>query len=172
MTAIERVYLDTTILIMMFEGEVHERQPLIRIVAGGLYSQTSRFYTSDLTRSEVLVKPLADDDYDLVGTYDNVLTDGATLKVRSVERPILEIAAALRARQKGLKLPDAIHLATALACGCTHFLTHDVRLSGTHDFPQQPLPFVWGRSFFLQHSVQIIRPDAATLASLLAEFVE
>lgn len=41
-----------------------------------------------------------------------------------IERSILTEAAAIRARTK-LKLPDAIHAASAIASECTTFLTND-----------------------------------------------
>lgn len=47
-----------------------------------------------------------------------------------VSREILVEAARIRAGT-ALKLPDAIHVATARMCGCEVFLTNDTRIKDT-----------------------------------------
>ena len=60
-----------------------------------------------------------------------MLQSGDALRLVPVSRPILIDAAALRAKHSALKLPDAIHVATARASGCEVLLTNDRALTGS-----------------------------------------
>jgi predicted nucleic acid-binding protein len=68
--------------------------------------------------------PLKAQNAPIQQTYRSFLTSTATFVVPPVSRDILEESAQLRAITK-LKLPDAIHLATALGHQCDSFLTND-----------------------------------------------
>ena len=91
------------------------------------------FATSELSLAELLVKPLELRRSDLADTYRNWVVDSDFLDVLPVSREILQQAAHLRAADKALKLPDAIHVAAAQRAGCTHFLSRDKRLSDLPD---------------------------------------
>lgn len=77
--------------------------------------------------AEVLVRPLALKDDDLVRKYQRLLESDSEIEMISISRDVLFLAA----RQQGelkLKLFDAIHVATAQLAGCDYFLTQDERL--------------------------------------------
>ena len=59
--------------------------------------------------------------------YTGLLQPSDHLAVVPVERPILIEAARQRAALR-LRMPDAIHVATAVTAGCDVFLTNDSRL--------------------------------------------
>lgn len=80
--------------------------------------------TSELTLAEALIKPLKDQNQPEQQAYREFLTSTSVLQVVPISKEILEEAARLRATTK-LKLPDAIHLATATLNGCDCFLTND-----------------------------------------------
>lgn len=80
--------------------------------------------TSEITLAECLVKPFADKDVFAVETYVSFLSGRLGLPVIPISRQILLSAAQLRA-ETGLKLPDAIHAATAKWANCNAFLTND-----------------------------------------------
>ena len=80
--------------------------------------------TSELALSEVLVKPIADGDLHKIQAYYNSFRNGKGLTVMPVDRSVLIEAASIRA-STNLKLPDAIHFATACLTNCTHFVTND-----------------------------------------------
>lgn len=80
--------------------------------------------TSEITLAECLVKPFADKDIFAVETYMSLLGEQPGLPVIPISRPILLSAAQLRAETK-LKLPDAIHVATAKWAECSVFVTND-----------------------------------------------
>ncbi len=83
--------------------------------------------TSEITLAECLVKPFADKDIFAVETYMALLGEQPGLPVVPISRPILLSAAQLRAEMK-LKLPDAIHVATAKWAECSAFITNDRRI--------------------------------------------
>ncbi len=80
--------------------------------------------TSEIALAECLVKPFADKDIFAVETYLTLLGEQPKLPVIPISRPILISAAQLRAETK-LKLPDAIHVATAKWAECSAFVTSD-----------------------------------------------
>jgi predicted nucleic acid-binding protein len=86
--------------------------------------------TSELTFAELLVKPYKMKRYDLINAYDNWTISNLYIEVVPVVREVLRDAAYLRARDKSLKLPDAIHLTTAQGTKCRYFLTKDKRIKG------------------------------------------
>jgi predicted nucleic acid-binding protein len=83
--------------------------------------------TSELTRLECRVKPLRDGDAELLADFDAFFADAVV--VVALTREVIDRATELRARY-GVRTPDAIHLAAAVASGCDVFLTNDHRLAG------------------------------------------
>lgn len=124
----QRVYFDTNFLISVFEVAEpvagHGWSVLQALEAGHFTA-----VTSELTIAELLPKPLANNDTALVQTYLDLLVEGDGLNVVPVSREVLIGAAAFRAQNRTLRLPDAIHLATASARACNFFLTDDLRLA-------------------------------------------
>ena len=121
-----RVYLDTNIFIYAVEGYEPEAaflQGLLAALEEGRFAAV----TSELTLAEVLVKPFGLGREDAVAAYTELLTPSVRLTVPPVGRAILVEAARQRAAL-GTPMPDAIHVATALAAGCELFLTNDRRL--------------------------------------------
>lgn len=121
-----KVYLDANFFIYALEavapwaraaGEI-----LTSLDAGRLAA-----VTSELSLAECLVKPLALRRGDVASAYLELLKDHRFLSVPPVSREILIEAARLRGLAR-IKLPDAIHAATALLTGCSSFLTNDDRL--------------------------------------------
>jgi predicted nucleic acid-binding protein len=109
------------------------RELLVRAARG-----QCRLATSELSLAECLVEPLriagrsgdeADEARRRVEWYRTMIHPGGVIPSVSMTRDILVRAAELRARQRSLKLPDAIHLASAEAAQCTDFITRDARLS-------------------------------------------
>jgi predicted nucleic acid-binding protein len=122
-----RVYLDTNIFIYALEG-----YPVFRAVLTTLFEALDRgevtAVTSELTLAEVLVKPLLDRHAERQAAYLQVLQPSTSLQIVPVSRDVLIAAARLRA-DANLKLPDAIHAATAQLTSCDQFLTNDARLT-------------------------------------------
>lgn len=123
-----KLYLDTNVFIGAFEG-VGERSDVARVCLAALDSEpTLSAVTSLLTLAELLVRPLRDADGELVQLYRSVTSGTDRFVVADVGRDVLEAAADLRAQFALLKLPDAIHVATARLTGCDSVVSADARL--------------------------------------------
>ena len=117
-----KVYLDANIFIYTLEA--HPLWvPLLTDLLSGLYRHEFTAGTSSLTLSECLVMPFKKNDPNLIKTYREALEPNEFLSVAPIDTQTLITAAQLRA-QFGLKLPDAIHAATAQIQGCA-LLTND-----------------------------------------------
>jgi predicted nucleic acid-binding protein len=140
----DRLYLDSNIFI--YSAEKHtEFDKALRQLNHDIATGVIEAITSELTLSEVLVKPFADNDVAKIEMYKRSLRNGKTLTVVPVDRNVLIEAASVRAFGS-LKLPDAIHFATALLSNCTHLLTNDDRFKSMKNhykisiLPLQQLP--------------------------------
>ncbi len=121
-----RVYLDTNIFIYALEGYSTFRA-VLTTVFGALDRHELAAITSELTLAEVLVKPFSDRSIEREKAYLQILQPSASLQMVPVSRDVLIAAARLRA-ETTMKLPDAIHAATAQITGCSYFLTNDTQL--------------------------------------------
>ena len=118
-----KVYLDTNIVIYAIEGFADLAEQ-IQALLHALDDAQIVAVTSELTLAEALIKPLKDQNQPEQQAYKKFLTPTSVLQVVPISKEILEEAARLRATTK-LRLPDAIHLATATLNGCDCFLTND-----------------------------------------------
>lgn len=87
--------------------------------------------TSGITLLETLVVPLRAGDVRLADRYEALLTRSRGIRLREIDVSLLRLAAHVRAATR-LKTPDSLQLATALATGCSAFLTND------RDYPAGP----------------------------------
>lgn len=117
-----RIYLDTAPVIYAVE----QSPGFAALVDERLSTTGTVLVASDLTRMECRVKPLRDNDADLLGDYDRFFEEALNECV-VLTRQVLDLATEIRARY-GFKTPDAIHLAASVTSGCDRFLTNDRRL--------------------------------------------
>ena len=115
--------LDTVALVYFLERHpIHHdtaRRILKRIEEGELAG-----VISSLVFAELLVPVYRAGDNSKAGTVLRLLTSFPNLKLFDITPRISAEAARLRARY-GLRTPDAIHAATALAAGADLFVTND-----------------------------------------------
>jgi predicted nucleic acid-binding protein len=152
------VYLDTNAIIAIIEGPSADDTGIQRFWTRGLGGDNLQFHTSELSFAELLVIPYRDGNRSLADGYVGFLQEDV-ITVHPVSRAVLDVAAVIRSERR-MKLPDAIHLATATSARCTHFLTFDRGISDFH-----------GRRHPLYPSVQlspvkIVRPDPISLSEL------
>jgi predicted nucleic acid-binding protein len=86
--------------------------------------------TSELCLAECLGGPYRTGREDLASIYIDLIRDRPQLTVNAITREILIEAARLRSEVRTLRLPDAIHHATARIAACDILLTNDERFRG------------------------------------------
>lgn len=162
MTPILRIYIDTNILISGFEDKSERGDIIGRLFSQAMEQMETPLRTSELTISELLVRPFENRDDRLIQEYRSAFAS-SWLQAAPVDRNILELAALIRARRKRVKLPDAIHMATALTSNCTHFLTNDAGFEGLAESLTGTSENWLGNWL----PPKLLRPDLPTLTSLL-----
>jgi predicted nucleic acid-binding protein len=118
--------VDTSVFIYLIEE--HPRflpmvWPMFELADAG----SRQLVTSALTLLEVLVVPYRSGDAQLAERYERTLSQSRGLTLVSVTRNQLRAAAQLRALT-GMRTPDALQVAAAMAGGCRTFVTNDRRL--------------------------------------------
>jgi len=121
-----RHYLDTNVVISIVEATQDYGAAQARFVER-LDEGEIEAVTSELTLAECLVKPLAERNIKATEAYLAFLEGRPELMVIPIDRAILLEAARLRA-DLSMKLPDAIHVATAVHARCDGFVTNDRRI--------------------------------------------
>ena len=123
-----QVYLDTNIFIYAVEG-FDRFEEEINLLFSAVEQGEIEAITSELTLAEALVKPFKEGKERYQQIYREALQHRASFHLMSVTRPLLVESARLRA-STGLRLPDAIHLATAQEAGCSTLVTNDDDFEG------------------------------------------
>jgi predicted nucleic acid-binding protein len=129
---VQRIYLDANVFIYLLEGYPAYVQVLTELFSL-IDSSELQAVTSELTLAETLVKPKMDDNTDLQQAYQDMFLTTSLLEVVPISTEILIEAATLRAKNRQIKLPDAIHAATAYVNQCQAFITNDKSLKGIPD---------------------------------------
>ena len=139
-----KVLVDTAPFICLLEGH-----PQFADQFTGLFEAAERgdlhLALSTITLAEVLTGPLRAGQTALAKRYEKALLQ---YNVVEVTPSIAALAAQLRVSY-GLKLPDAIQLATALDIGATALVTHDrdfSRVNGIQILTGETEPVTRGRS--------------------------
>ena len=118
--------LDTVAFIYLIE-----RHPIFLPLVKPLFEEADagkrELVTSAVTLLEVLVVPYREGNRPLAQRYEELLTRGRGLRLVDLDRDLLRAGALLRARY-GVRSPDALQMAAALATGCGALVTNDRRL--------------------------------------------
>lgn len=117
------VYVDANSAIYSVE-KIEPYNSLLLSMWQGAQAGDFRVVSSELLLLETLVKPLRTADAVLEASFRALLLSSHELRLMPITISILDSAAHVRAAT-GLKTPDAIHAATALAIGCDLFVTND-----------------------------------------------
>lgn len=120
------VYFDTNVFIYALDGH-EDYAPVLERLFSTIFDKGLEVITSELTLAECLVKPVKDGNDEAVQQFENHIQNSSMLAVKPVTRGILKSSAYARS-QLNLKLPDAIHMATAIEYGCRTFITNDRKL--------------------------------------------
>ena len=121
--AVPRVYLDANVFIYAIEGSADVADPL-RQLFGLLQAGRAIGVTSELTLAEVLPKASSVQRRN----YLNMIVWSRIFDLRPVSRDLLIETAEYREHAGMPKLPDAIHVVTAIRTQCRTVLSADLRL--------------------------------------------
>jgi predicted nucleic acid-binding protein len=139
-----RLYLDANALI--YFGEAHPNLgPLIQWIFELAWQGRATLVAGELSLAEVLVLPFRTNRLDLVTLYQTLIAKTSYFEIVAVNRAVL-VESARQRSITGRKLPDSIHVATAVSAGCSMFISEDrdirvpnglqlVPISGIHKAP-------------------------------------
>ncbi len=119
-----RIYLDSCVIIYLIEGSLDVKESVSRAFK---QASDALFLASDLVRMECRVGPLRRMQTSVLAEFDDFFSK---VQIASPTSAAFDLAAELRAKH-GIRTPDAIHLALALAYDCDEFWTSDLRLART-----------------------------------------
>lgn len=125
--------VDTMLFVYHFEANP-EFGPAAGRILGAAEKGRCRLVTSVLSLLEALVVPNRTGAKELCRRYRDFFESFPNLETLPLDIPIAELASGLRAAHT-VRMPDAIHLATALSAGVQGFLTEDRRLPGLPKLP-------------------------------------
>lgn len=128
-----RVYLDANVFIYALEGEASLKAQVLPLFTA-LDAGEIDGVTSELTLAEVQVAPYRASHTELADRYERLLLPRPNLDRIPVTPALWRAAARLRAQTK-LRLPDAVHLATAEAEDCAFLVTGDKDLGKISTVP-------------------------------------
>ncbi|MBI5313130.1 MAG: type II toxin-antitoxin system VapC family toxin [Methylocystis sp.] len=123
-----RIYLDANVFIDAFENDdvpVTRGRTVLDHLRGG----EAVGVISELVVAELLTKPLETGDKELCDAYEALFESSSTIETFPIDRHVLVQAAWLRATVKSMRMPDAIHVATAKLHNSAAFVTADRRLA-------------------------------------------
>jgi predicted nucleic acid-binding protein len=126
---IKTIFLDTAPVIYFIEA--HDQfGPLVKQVVDLMNENRIQAFTSVLTLSEVLPKPVETGNDELAEKFKAYLKNGPNLTLLPITDIIGEALGVLRGKYPYLKTVDAVQIAAALDADAEAFLTNDKKLSG------------------------------------------
>lgn len=121
-----RAYLDTNIFIYLLEGEKGLQDAAERVFIAARNAGV-HLASSEIALAECLYGAHRRNDRELTQKYRSIFQPDERFGLLPVDLVALEMAASI-GPHCGLKLIDAIHVATALNAGCDLFVTNDRRI--------------------------------------------
>jgi len=120
------VGLDTMLFIYSMEAR-KSYIPFLRSIFSHIEKGLAEGVTSIITLIEVLIKPLKDQNTAAVKSYKFLLNNFPNLRMVNIDHHVAEKGAELRARY-GIRIPDALQVASAIENRATTFLSNDYTL--------------------------------------------
>jgi len=138
------IYIDAQIVI--YTMNYHPTyEPICRPLWDAVSAGSISIFSSELTLLETLVVPYQRSDYVQAEERER-LWDRPGMSLLPVTKDVLKRAAHVRAVNTAVRVPDAIHAATALHYGCACFLTNDLGFRRVIELPLTILDDVIARA--------------------------
>jgi predicted nucleic acid-binding protein len=128
-----KLFVDTAPLIYLIEGEGARAEKVARLLDECI-AKNVPWVTSLITYMELLVLPIRKRQTSLAGKYRDFLTNSDQISLRPLDLAVADAAVELRAAH-GLKVPDAVQLATAKVSGADCIVTNDRDWRGVTGMP-------------------------------------
>ena len=141
-----RLYLDSNVFIYALDGPIFVAERLKELFAI-FQAKSGLAVTSELTLAETLPKAsIWQKRY-----YLNLIVWSQVFDLRPVSREVLLETVNVRKAAGMPKLPDAVHVVTAIQSACSRIISNDLR-------------------FKVPHGYSVIRPDPDSLSNLIQEY--
>jgi len=134
----KRVYFDANIFIYLLEHHPDLGEVCLSIVQSAVDKELDG-YSGDLVFAELLVKPLKENNARAVQAVKDLFTNDTRIELLPHTKTAFITAAHLRANYK-IKLPDALHIATAIENHMDVFLTNDREIPAMREITVLQLP--------------------------------
>ena len=123
---IKSIFMDTAPIIYYIEGNNQFCQ--IKNIINQIQKNNITIFSSVITITEVLVKPVSLGNMNVVNSFLTFLKNPDNIIILSVNDRIAEQAGYLRGKYPSLKTLDAIQISSAIEARTDAFLTNDLRL--------------------------------------------
>jgi len=127
LTRLNTIFIDTAPVIYYIEAH-SQLGPLVKQVVDAIQLGKIIAFSSVITLTEVLPKPIEKGNEKLVRTFVQFLKYGSNFNLIEISATIAEKAGRLRGKYPGLRTVDAIQISVAIDLGTDAFLTNDKRL--------------------------------------------
>lgn len=124
---INTLFIDTAPVIYFIEAHP-QFGPLAKEVVASFQSGNLNAFSSVITLTEVLPKPVESGNDKLVKRFAEFLKHGKNLTMIEISERIAESAGKLRGRYSFLKTIDALQIAAAIDVGSDVLITNDAKL--------------------------------------------
>jgi predicted nucleic acid-binding protein len=118
--------LDTMLFIYSLEAR-RQYIPLLRSIFYSIEKGITKGVTSIITLIEILIQPLKERNVTAVKNYKFLLTNFPNIAMVNIDPQVAEKGAELRARY-GIRIPDALQVASAIEHKASIFLSNDYTL--------------------------------------------
>lgn len=132
LAGINSVFIDTAPIIYYIQAHP-EFGPLAREVVKAFKLGNLVAYSSVITLTEVLPKPIEINDLTLARQFSDFLKHAKHLTLVEISEAMAEAAGHLRGRYPFLKTIDALQIAAAIDLGVDVFVTNDIKLQQIKD---------------------------------------
>lgn len=122
------LFLDTMVFVYLLDNHANYAKLSIAVLEV-IEQGTVRGVTTTLTLGEILTQPARKGDIQAMQDYELYLTNFPNLTLHPLDTAIARQAAQVRAAT-GLKMPDAIQLATAQSVAATAIISNDKQWQG------------------------------------------
>jgi predicted nucleic acid-binding protein len=126
-----RVYFDVNPIIYFIEQNTQFAEavtPVFEMIGDGSIVA----YTSELSLTEILIKPIRDNLNQVIQAHKELLLDPELFTLISPNQDTFLLAAELGGKMS-MRTPDAIHMACAIESKCKYFVTNDKGIKSTGD---------------------------------------